>query len=303
MTIINKLVISILTISCLIHTGCANFQLVEVETVRGKEHYVGVIEQSTLNYNPIKIVRYPTEDDLRLSTYLEKKIEIKQQYQRLIYQQNVYERPRESFEDWFEISSKIMEDNPIMGTISWALTPVFATMDTLSGAYVSPEVKKEKVPNSDSIVYYTKTKQNTIPASNELIKVQDNLYYTNEKGIINHKCSPNDLSDGIFISTPNHDKAYIAKRSKHEREVTASWKSTARGASRGLNIASTTYDIYKGYKKIKMATSAVSAIGGIAGIAARLAVGYVVEKIVDMVIDHSSKSIETYYKWTLYELK
>ena len=82
----------------------------------------------------------------------------------------------------------------------------------------------------------------------------------------------------------------------------ASWRSPTRGISKGTVAAGTAYDIYRGYKKVKTATTIASAAGGIVGVAARLAVGYVIETIIDTIILKSSQKKEVYYQWDLLSL-
>ena len=167
---------------CLCNLSCAKFQLVKVEAVENREKYLGILKQETVNYSPIKVSRYPTETSLDFSMYLEKEIEITHHYQRSNYKENVYERPRTSFEEWFELSFDLLEDNPFWGIICLALAPGFATIDTLLGAYVSQEVKREKVPNSDYINFYTKTEKKKLLLQMKRFKFKVNHNIQMKKG-------------------------------------------------------------------------------------------------------------------------
>lgn len=296
----NSVIILILTY---LGSGCASFHLTDVKTVEEQEQYVGIIGQTTRSYNPLKVIHYPSENNPNLSIKLDKEVEITHQYQRSFYKQKIYERPRNSFEEWFDVAFDLLDNQPLLGIICLPFAPVFALTDTLTGAYVSPEVKKEMVPNSGSIQHFKKIETKDIPAHNELIRIQDISYYTDKEGTINHKCSIEDIMNGVFIKLPGHNKAYLLKRLEMERDTLASWGSTASGVNKGVTGSIAAYDIYKGYKKVKSATSLASVAGGIAGIAARLSIGYIIDSVVDSFIENLSKSTEIYYKWTLFELE
>jgi hypothetical protein len=297
-----KLIVEVLLFAFL-GSGCATFQLTNVETVNEGEKHTGVTTISTRKYYPIRLVKPPDKGNANLIIELEKQIVITHGYKRNSYRQNVYERPRNSFEECVSNSNESLTQDPISGIIMLPFHAAYAVINTLTGGYVRPEVRKERIPGSDKVRHYTKRVSEDTEASGELIRIQENPYYTNEKGIVTYRCSDDDLLGGIIVELPRQGKAYILKREEMQREVTAEWRSKALVINKGISLSSAAYDIYRGYKTVKHAATLASAAGGIAGVAARLAIGYAIESAAEFVIRDLSTREETYYKWTVVELR
>lgn len=274
-------------------TGCAKDKVIGVRTFKHDPELIGTVEEF-VQYFPITIQRYPTDENPELIVQLTKEIKNKKKYQTETHDEIIYIQEIGPLDKEGQRIVKSIKVHPLAGLFELAISPLNILFDSIENRSTEKKIRYEKIPGSERTNSYYEFQAENKPGNNEYITIDEiGETITDKNGIAAFEnINPAMFDNGLKLSV-RRGETYIITRERRIKRSEADW----------YKVVKTSHDLYSTFKTVYTVGKKIKKVGQLSGGLPSIAVGIVFDivtgKAVGYIIDTLGTKTEEYHRWSL----